>query len=458
MDEFTPMSAAEYRALDRDALEERQSLLNDVLAAEELPEGVTIEDLEAEVGMVEDAIRRKNMEARLMRSRLDAVRTGQGTVIARSDPAPQPQQRGSVQAVNEPEHYTDTREYRRALAEHIAHRRPMPYDMQVRAAQDITSSINGDFASTGDFTNVLQNYVAFPHQMMVGIITKMEEYGNIFSKAQKLTLPGAISYRENELEFVASWIDDTHVSEYQQESDPTSFTFKWNQLEVRTSRTTLVNALLTDDLKAMVPPALLRAMVKAIEQAMIKGNGNTQPLGVTADPRLIGSGTSGSPDYVAPRAAIIEVSADQIDSWEFWRSLLYNTATFNRLYRQSGEWTLGDSTWGLHIDLLHDEVNRPLCENDVLNGEPVHKLRGRNVNLVEDTLLPSFDAANPGDVIGIFGNWNNYVINTQPGMPMATTQWSDYETNTEKTRVLTALDGRPVNPYGWAILKKAAGA
>lgn len=456
--EFTPMDVVAYRALDRDALEERQALLQNVLAADELPEGVTLDDLMGEVDMVEECIKRKNAEAKLSRSKLDAVKSGKGKLVAQSDPAPQAQQRGSIHSVNEPEHYSDTMEYRRALAEHILRRRPMPYDMQMRANADIADSINGDFTSVGDFTNVIQHAVAFPHSMMAGIIQKLDEYGNIYSKVQKLTLPGAISYKENELEFTAGWIGDTETTAYQEESDPTAFSFTWHQLEVRHSRTTLANALLTDDLKAMVPPALLKAMVKAIEQAIVRGNGTTQPLGLTVDPRIVGQGTSGESGYIAPRAAIIEVGEDDVDDWKFWHSLLYNTAVFNRLYRESGEWTFGDSTWGMHIDLLHDEVNRPLTKVDVLNDEAIYKLRGRNVNLVEDALLPSFDDASAGDVIGIFGNWNNYVINTQPGMPLSTVQWSDYETNTEKTRVLTALDGRPVYPYGWAILKKKASA
>ena len=457
--EFTPMDAATYRTLDRDALEQRQADLQAVLEAEELPEGITLDDVMAEVDLCAEAITRKNAATKLQGTKLAAVKAGQGKVVAQSDPAPQqPQQRGTFQPAKEPEHYTDTFEYRKALADHITRRRPMPYDMQQRANADIADAINGEFTSVGDFTNVIQNAIAFPHSMMTGIIQKLDEYGNIYSKVQKLTLPGAISYKENELEFTAGWIGDTETTAYQEENDPTAFSFTWHQLEVRTSRTTLANALLTDDLKAMVPPALLKSMVKAIEQSIIAGNGTTQPLGLTVDPRIVGQGTEGQSGYIAPKAAIIEVGEDDVDDWKFWHSLLYNTAVFNRLYRESGEWTFGDSTWGMHIDLLHDEVNRPLSKVDVLNDEAVYKLRGRNVNLVEDAMLPSFDDAEAGDVIGIFGNWNNYVINTQPGMPMSTVQWSDYETNTEKTRVLTALDGRPVYPYGWAILTKKASA
>lgn len=452
--EFTPFGAAEYRALDAEALEQRRDMIVELLEADELPEDVTEDSLYAERDLIVAEVERRNARTQLRNASLTAVSAGAGKVIAASAPAPEPKKRSTIMSVNEPEHYTDTIEYRKALVDHILHRRAMPYDMQVRANQDIADVINGDFASAGDFTNVMSNAVAFPASVMGGIIQQLEEYGNIFAKVQKLSLPGAIWYREDEISFNAHWISDTETSPYQEESDPSAFAFSWHQLEVRHSRTMLANALMTNDLKALVPPALVKAMVKAIEAAIFTGNGTTQPLGLLSDPRIVGTGTYGQSGYVAPRAVIIDVTADDVDNWTFWRKLLYDTASFNRLYRDRGEWTFGDSTWGLHIDCLHDDNNQPIGKADPLNDAAPLKLRNRPVNLVEDALLPSFDSASDGDVIGIFGDWRNYVINTQPGMPLSTVQWSDYETNTEKTRILTALDGRPVYPYGWAILKK----
>lgn len=448
--DFTSYGAAEYRAMDADALDAQRQCVIDLLNADELPENVTADALYEEQRSIMAEYNRRNAEIELRNANLTAVTSGAGNVIAHSDPTPAPaQKRGTIQPMNEPEHFTDSMEYRRALVDHILHRRAMPYDMQMRANADIADSINGDFASVSDFTNTMSNTVAFPHSVMGGIIQQLDEYGNLFAKVQKLSLPGAIWYREDEIAYNAGWINDTQTTAYNEDKDPTAFSFTWHQLEVRHSRTMLANALMTDDLKALVPPALVKAMVKAIEQAIIKGNGTTQPLGITTDERLVG--TNG-------KAAIIEVTAEQVDSWEFWRTLLYDTASFNRLYRERGEWVFGDSTWGLHVDCLRDDNNVPLGKADPLNDTAPLTLRNRPVNLVEDALLPSFDSAQNGDVIGIFGDLNNYVINTQPGMPLATVQWSDYETNTEKTRVLTALDGRPTNPYGWAILKKKVGA
>jgi hypothetical protein len=49
-------------------------------------------------------------------------------------------------------------------------------------------------------------------------------------------------------------------------------------------------------------------------------------------------------------------------------------------------------------------------------------------------------------------------MNIQPGMQLSTVSWDDHETNTHKTKVLTAMDGRVSNPFGWVILKKGPSA
>ena len=70
--------------------------------------------------------------------------------------------------------------------------------------------------------------------------------------------------------------------------------------------------------------------------------------------------------------------------------------------------------------------------------------------------MPDFDAADAGAVVAIFGNLRNYTLNFQPGMPLSTVSWDDHETNTHKTKVLTAVDGRLVDNNGWVVIKKKA--
>lgn len=442
---FVKFTEAQYRALNNDAFEARRSEVIDLLNADELPEGITTKDLLAERDMILADIERREAAVQLRDSKAAAVAAGAGNVIASSKDLAIERSNKGFKAVSEP-NFTDTFEYRKALADHIARRSPMPRDIQQRAAVSVSG---GDYTAAGDFTEDYDTLVAIPNSLMAGIIQEEKEYGHILPKVRQVSLKGGITYTEADLDLTASWIGDTAVSDYQQDSDGTTFSFTWHQLECRFARTMLADALMRDDFKALLAPALAKARVDALEAAIIAGNGTTQPLGITTDTRLIG-GTG-----ITAKALVVNVTAAQMDAWDFWYKLLYNTTTFNRLYRQRGEWIFGDSTWGLHLGVLKDADGDPLSKVDPLNSEQPQRLRNRPVNLVEDTILPSFDAASSGDVIGIFGNLNNYVLNTQPGMPMSTVTWDDHENNLKKTKMLTAVDGRVVNPYGWAILKKA---
>ena len=83
---------------------------------------------------------------------------------------------------------------------------------------------------------------------------------------------------------------------------------------------------------------------------------------------------------------------------------------------------------------------------------------GFPVEKVNDAILPDFDTASPGDVVAIYGNMKDYLVNTQPGMPLTTKRWVDEDTNTEKIKSLVALDGKVLNPYGFILIKKKASA
>ena len=109
--------------------------------------------------------------------------------------------------------------------------------------------------------------------------------------------------------------------------------------------------------------------------------------------------------------------------------------------------------------MLHDDNNRPIALMNPLTEEQRLTLRGVGpVDTLPNGIMKSFDDAEVGDVIGIYGNLKNYTMNVQPGMPLTTTSWDDHETNLHKTKVLTAMDGRVSNPFGWVVLKKGPSA
>ena len=461
--EFTPFTAAQYRALSSDELEKRQAEVIGIMSADTLPDGVTDDQLFEEADLITAEINRRNKANSYRAAKLDAVAAGAGTVIAKSDNAAKPT--AEVKEVTDYRGFTESIEYRKALARHISGVEQMPASMAMKALgerqQRANTSVEMNEAYTNmtdTFENTISGLVIAPLELSDEVIREVKEQSALLDKVNQTFVQGTYAVSELDLIATGAWIGDKEVSPYQEEYDPEVFTWTWHQFECRFARTFLAEAIMRDNYKAQLAPAMADCWSRAIDAAILAGNGTTQPKGITNDVRLVGSDgkgktTDGTPATVG-KALVVNVDADMVDDWKFWSSLLWNE-NFNRLYRNSGELIMADGTWGNHLMLLHDQIDRPIANIDPLNQENPMTLRGvGRVSTIANGVMETFDSAESGDVIGIYGNFRNYTLNFQPGMPLTTTTWADHETNTNKTKLLVACDGRVSNPFGWIILKK----
>lgn len=114
---------------------------------------------------------------------------------------------------------------------------------------------------------------------------------------------------------------------------------------------------------------------------------------------------------------------------------------FIKWYRQRKSW----KNWrknGAAISILQRAI--PLSSR-------LH-LMGKNVETVEDDVLPSWDDANEGDVIAVFMSFSDYVINTN--MEMQVVKWTDHDNNKIKNKCLMVVDGKVADANGIILVKK----
>lgn len=419
---FKPMSAAEYRALDADGLAQRRALLVDVLEGDE---EVDLEQVRSEVAIVNDEYKRRNDAVNLRNLKIADIAGGSGTVVDTN--------RAERSEAADP---YDTPEYRSAFMDYIMHGTEIPGEL--RAAGTTAVTIADGFTQTSGVAPQI------PTTMGNEIIQKMEQYGNIWNRVRKISVKGGLWFRAVDLDVKATWIDEANVSNYQKFENNEKISFSFFMLECRIAQSILMNAVTFDDFRAMFVPAIAKAMVKALEAAIMKGNGTDQPLGILNDPRVASKGT------------VIEVTKEQFASWQKWHSDIW--AKIPVAYR-NGDWTMAQSTWDAYIATMADDNHSPVSIGyNPVTGDEVKRIIGKQVDCVESYILPDFDSAKAGDVVAIFGDWQNYLVNTQPGLPMTTKRWVDEETNTEKTKCLVAVDGKVLDPYGWVLVKKKASA
>lgn len=414
---FVPMSAEQYRSLSADEFQERKQYITDLLSDPECT--VEFAQLRAEAEIIAGEVERRNAAAQLRSLNIAAVAGGAGTVIdgqsainARSNPA-------APAASEDP---FDTAEYRNAFMEYVCRGTAIP--MELRA--DATTT-------TADVP------VMIPTTLQNQIIEKMSEYGDIWNKVTKMNVQGGIEFPVLDLKAEAFWIGEEETSEYQKLMADEKISFMFYQLECRMAQTILASVTTFAMFQARFVPAMAEAMVRALEQAIVRGDGSGKFLGVTKDARVTN---------------VVELSAAEIGDWQAWHKKV--KAKMPKAYRV-GEFYMCQSTWDTYIETMADDNRAPVSIGyNPVTGEEVYRLVGKTVCTTEPDIFPDFDSAEVGDVIGVFIDWKNYVVNSQ--MVMKTDKWHDYESNKDKYRCLMIADGKVLDPYGIILIKKGASA
>ena len=164
-------------------------------------------------------------------------------------------------------------------------------------------------------------------------------------------------------------------------------------------------------------------MIKAIEQAIINGDGSGKMLGITKDTRVTN---------------VVELTLEELGNWEAWHKKV--KAKIPKAYR-NGEFIMAQSSFDGYIDGMVDDSGQPIGRvNYGIDGGEVYRFMGKAVETVEEDLLPDFATADEGDVVAIFGRLSDYMVNTN--MQITATKWMDHDENKVKNKCLTYIDGR----------------
>ena len=222
----------------------------------------------------------------------------------------------------------------------------------------------------------------------------------------------------------------------------------YHTAEIRVSQTLLSSIVALDVFEREIVRIMMIAYLQAMDIGIVKGTGNGQMLGILNDPRIAATGN------------VVELTAADINDWSAWRKKFFAKLPLG--YR-AGEFIFPLSTVETYLETMADANNNPVFrqatglevnDGDALN--PNGRFFGREISLVEPDILPDFDSAEAGDVVGIFWQPEEYAINTNMAFGMR--RWFDEDRNEWVNKMLTIVDGKVLNPCGyWLIKKKASG-
>ena len=313
----------------------------------------------------------------------------------------------------------DTPEYRAAFMEYVCRGVEIPAELR-------TDAVTG----TTDASAVI------PTTLMHEIVQKMDTYGNIYKAVRKLNVQGGISIPILSIKPEATWVGEGK-SESQKISAQDTVTFSYFGVECKIAQTLLANAVTISEFQDLFVPLATEAIIKAVEKAIMKGSGTKQPLGILNDTRI-------------PKANIITITPTEFASWDGWHKKV--KAKMKKAYR-NGSFIMNQSTFDGHIDGMVDKNGQPIGRTNYgINGEETYRFLGKTVETVEDDLIASWDDAAEGDVVAVFANLTDYVVNTNK--QMTTVKWVDNDTNEVKNKCIMICDGKLVDCNGVLIIKK----
>lgn len=325
-----------------------------------------------------------------------------------------------------------TMEYRKAFMKHAQTGAPIPANLMKR---------DNVPANTTDLGAII------PTTVLNEFINEIRTvYGQLFNKVRKLNIQGNLRVPISELQAQARWITESTVSPRQNAGEINQYVeFGYNMLEIRVAQTLLSSIVTLDIFEREVVRIMVKAYMRAMDTGIVRGTGNGQMLGILNDPRVTGQ-----------TGHTIQMSAADINNWTAWRKNFFAKLPLG--YR-NGEFIFPLATVDAYLETMADSNNNPIFRqatglevNDGDSTNPNGRFFGRNITLVEPDILPDFDSASAGDVIGIFWQPEEYAINTNMAFGMR--RYFDEERNEWVNKMLTVVDGKVLNPCGYYLITK----
>lgn len=314
----------------------------------------------------------------------------------------------------------DSIEYRNAFMAYVQNGTEIPSELR-----------NGEVISTNE------TGAAVPITVMNTVINTVRlRYGNLYNKVAKMNVKGGVEIPIGALKASFKWVNESTVSPRQKLDKLGKISFSYHVAEIRIAQTFLSQIVTLDAFEAKIAEVIAVAYLQAMDHGIVNGSGEGSMLGILNDPRVTNT---------------ITMTAKDMNDWKAWRKNFFAKLPLG--YR-AGEFIFPLSTVESYLETMSDANNNPIFRQatglEVRDGDAVNPngtFFGRAISLVEPDIIADFDAAEAGDVVGIYWQPEEYAINENFGFTMR--RYFDEETNEWVDKALVVVDGKVMNPTGY---------
>ena len=300
--------------------------------------------------------------------------------------------------------------------------------------------------------------ILLPNTIVNEIIKGVEKvYGQLYSRIKKTNVKGGVQYPIGAFSATMFWdgtsgTDKEHgVSEKQKAGGVTEYVqFTYHIGEIRIAQSLLQSVVTVDAFEKEIINALIEAYVKAMDEAILNGNGVKQPEGILVE--------AAKETSRIPKENIITFTAEEMADWTAWQKNLFAKVPLS-MRKLRPEFVMTAETWESNIMTLKDQNDRPVYREtfNPETGDEKATFKGREVIFVEEGGIKSFDTAAEGEYFGMM--WipeKAYLMNTN--MQFSYKKYFDENTNQYITKALVIVDGKVLDGKYIYLLKKGAAA
>lgn len=309
-------------------------------------------------------------------------------------------------------------EYRTAFMNYVLRGTAIP--KEVRQAENTLTSDVG---------------TVIPTTLINRIIEKMDNVGMILPLVTRTNYAAGIEIPTSTAKPVATWVAEGAGSDRQKKTTG-KITFAYYKLRCEISMSMEVGTMALSAFEAKFVENVSKAMVKAIEEAIINGTGSSQPKGILAE--------------TAPEGQAITIAAaDTLD----YNTLCDAEAAIPEEYEGTAKWCMSKKTFMKFVGMV-DANGQPIARiNYGIGGRPERTLLGREVVIASTYMKNYADTVSSPTVFAFIFDFSDYMLNTIYDMGISRKQ--DWDTEDYLTKAVMSVDGKVIDTTSLVTLTKS---
>lgn len=268
-----------------------------------------------------------------------------------------------------------------------------------------------------------------PTNLVNKILEKYEQLGVIYNLVTRTHYAVGQSIPVDSVKPTATWVGEGAGSTPQTKTLGAAIVFAHYKLRCEVRWTQEVATMTLSAFEALFVKQVGEAMLRALESAIVEGDGSGKPKGILT--------------YTAPIGQALEIAAGASGKLTY-KVLCDAEAAIPVEYESTAKWCMTKKTFMQFIGMT-DSAGQPIARvNYGIGGKPERTLLGRDVVIYAPqagSKLGNFaDSVTADTIFAFIVDFGDYVLNTNYDLGIA--HATDWDNEDHKTKAVLACDGK----------------